>query len=475
MAREFRKQLFIVLVFVGVIFSGCDTPPVSGWNGAYLIENNATQNAWDAKVYSDNNGHAFAIWLQSDGTNTSVYVNRADDVNGLAGAVPIENDNNTATEPSMAFDSAGNGIAVWMYKATGGTAPFLWSVKANFYDASTGTWGTAFDLESDNTYSVLYPQAVFAPNGDAMVIWEHSDIPYVSGFVSGEIGRIEAVYYDVSQPQGSRWSAPMPVSNNDTRAASWPKIGFDGNGDAIAIWCHDETDPGLYQDVGNVWNLWSNRFTAGTPGSWGTPELIETNTGPNINHNKIAVSSNGDAIAVWRQNDTTTFTDDVWYNHYVSGSGWGTADVLDTSSLSTSSPSVAIDDTGNAMVVWEQLGSGGGKHIWGRYFNVSSGWQGASIAETATTNTFSGSPQVALAGNGIAFVVWMMSDGVYNAYANRFEYGQGWGSSQPLETSNTAASFPRVIADSNGNAVTVWYQKDTSNIAHIWGNLYLAQ
>ena len=88
------------------------------------------------------------------------------------------------------------------------------------------------------------------------------------------------------------------------------------------------------------------------PKAWGTATLIETENAGRAIFPQIAVDATGQALAVWTQSDGTQF--DIWANRYTVGTGWGTAQLLETNAGHASEPQIAVDATGQALAVWEQ-------------------------------------------------------------------------------------------------------------------------
>src|SRR4030067_957017 len=60
--------------------------------------------------------------------------------------------------------------------------------------------------------------------------------------------------------------------------------------------------------------------------SWGTAALSETDNAGDAGYPQIAVDAGGNAIAVWYQHDGTRWN--IWANRYTAGSGWGGAGLL---------------------------------------------------------------------------------------------------------------------------------------------------
>ena len=89
------------------------------------------------------------------------------------------------------------------------------------------------------------------------------------------------------------------------------------------------------------------------PKAWGTATLIETENAGRAIFPQIAVDATGHALAVWTQSDGTQFN--IWANRYTVGTGWGTAQLLETDNTGDAlAPQIAVDATGQALAVWEQ-------------------------------------------------------------------------------------------------------------------------
>ena len=213
------------------------------------------------------------------------------------------------------------------------------------------------------------------------------------------------------------------------------------------------------------WNIWSNHYVADT--GWGIAELVETDNSSAMNP-KVGVDGSGNAIAVWIQYDDPGVN--IWSNLYVAGTGWGTAELIETdNSSSASEQQIGVDDSGNAVAVWIQYDDPG-INIWSNRYVAGTGWGTAQLIETDNSGD-AGGPQVGVDGSGNAIAVWGQSDGTRsNIWANRYVAGTGWGTAELIETDNRGSAwYPQVGVDGSGNAVAVWYQNDGIR-SNIWAN-----
>lgn len=181
---------------------------------------------------------------------------------------------------------------------------------------------------------------------------------------------------------------------------------------------------------------------------------------------KLAVDGTGNVMAVWTQSDGTN--QNIYANRYVPGSGWGSATLIETSSMPADSPQIVADANGNFIAVWRQAWKTVNGALYGVYANrysAGTGWGTSSVVwvDTARTDISANGPeQLAIDGSGNAIVVWSVYDWSWNhtsVRASRYVAGSGWGASVNLSSEAVQAAFsPKVAMDANGNALAVWRQ-----------------
>jgi len=106
-------------------YSWSFTTADGAWGSAVLIETDNAGHAFEAEIAFDDNGNALAVWQQSDGTRSNIWVNRFDG-SSWGSATLIESDNaGSAGSPQIAFDHSANALAVW--EQDDGTRFNIWS------------------------------------------------------------------------------------------------------------------------------------------------------------------------------------------------------------------------------------------------------------------------------------------------------------------------------------------------------------
>lgn len=330
---------------------------------------------------------------------------------------------------------------------------------------------------------ISYSDVAVGANGDAVAVWEEFDFNssalnvYATRLTSGVWGVPELLETDdaghARNPQvavapngdavvlwsqhpgniyanrlvSGAWSGAELVETISSGAAVHPQVAIYPNGDAVAVW---------QQFEGSNRNIYANRLTAGV---WGVPDLLETTdyvpggypSAGRAEAPQIAVGANGDAVAVWEQRDNSATGRHIYANRLSSGV-WGGADLVDLGTGIAWDPQVAVAPNGDAVVVWDQDPNISARRL------TSGVWE----EEQDLLNTPSGGaghPQVAIDPSGNAVVTWEQFDlGLQNIYANQFTSGV-WGGQALLETADGGdASGAFVAVDPNGDAIAVWGQ-----------------
>jgi len=440
------------------------------WAGANTDQIEADDNDASApQIALDSSGNAIAVWVQYNNVTAyfDIYANRYDAGTGLWGtAEPLElNNDANAFNPQVAMDANGNAFAIWRQFSNVG---YVYNIYVNRYVASTGLWGGAELIESDNTGHAGFPQITFDATGNAIAVWEQ--------FVGG----IKNIYTNRYLVGTDTWESTATPILLDTEAgeAQVPQVAIDTTGNAMVVW--------QQVDSSGFVSIYANRYDVGT-NLWAGATLIEnlnsSNTGA-LSAPQVGFDGSGNAIAVWSQWSTASNRYDIYANRYVASTdSWPstTATLLETTDEGGAfRPQIAIDASGNAIAVWRQYVSAGLRfNIYANRYNVGTdsvpgSWSGAALLETNDDGP-ADYPQIAFDTNGNAIAVWQQEQpfGLNNIYASRYVASTNtWDGATLLETDATnAATAPQVAIDANGTAVAIWVQTDGAR-TNIWSNRF---
>jgi hypothetical protein len=410
------------------------TPSSPTWGTAHAIETDSLVVASQApQIAIDGAGKAIAVWARMDlYLHYTIWANRFDSTAwGTAEVIETNEWGPVSANPQIAMNGAGKAIAVWQRTALNNHS----NIIANYFDGTA--WGLAEIIDDDSGRSNS-PQIAMNSAGIAIAVWNQSNHIWTNRF------------------NGSVWGTAEAIDSNSGWAEN-PQIAVDSFGKAIAVW---EQPDGAYESI------WANRFD-GT--DWGTAEMIETNNAGHAGLPRIAMNGAGNAIVAWYQFDGARYN--IWANRF-NGKTWGIAEPIGIGHPdygSASYPQVSINNTDNAIVVWEEY-DGARYNIWANRF-YGTAWGIANLIETDNSGN-ARNPQVAIDNSSKAMAVWEQYDGVrYNIWANRFN-GANWGIADLIEINNAGdAADPQVAIDGAGNAIAVWGQFDGIRYS-IWANRY---
>jgi surface antigen len=456
---------------------------VSGLAGTLVLQNNGADdltitsaNAFTfSRAFAD--GSTYAVTIKSaPSTQTCLLTNSTGTINGANAAnvaVACTNkswshpasladnvspDGPGVAAPQISVNSGGNSIVAWV-QSDGVNNQIFKSVFLN------GQWThptTTADHASPTGFVADSPAVAMDSNGDALIVWRQFDDSFACA------GNCPSAYK--SEFRNNAWSAPSPagVLAGTNQGAFPPRAAMDDNGNALIVWRHA---------FGSVDGIFMSEYRNGI---WTQP----TSTGQHISpvgqlpqNPQVAMDNNGNAIIVWQQSDGG-FTQ-IYKSEYRNGAWTHPANLavnISPDGQDASAPQVAMDNNGNAIIVWLQS-DGSFSQV---YKSEYRGGVWAHPTNLATDHISfdgraAGGPQVAMDNNGNALIVWQQPDDIGTRAVFKSEYRSGaWhhpaglaDNVSPATQDSQRAGGPRVAMDDNGNAMIVWEQNDDT------GNIFL--
>lgn len=150
---------------------------------------------------------------------------------------------------------------------------------------------------------------------------------------------------------GSGWETPTFIRFKSSLDVGSPQVAIDVAGNAVVVWVETASASGSYGAV-TVSAIAASSYVPGT--GWTEPVFIDAPLPwSQAAVPQVAMNRKGNAVAVWGQSAFGRYPRQIYANRYVAGTGWGTADVVETSAEG-SYPRVATDGNGNFLIVWPQ-------------------------------------------------------------------------------------------------------------------------
>ena len=192
-------------------------------------------------------------------------------------------------------------------------------------------------------------------------------------------------------------------------------------------------------------------------GPWVLPAADLTATGQNASKTQIAIAPDGAATAVWTRNNGANFI--VQAATRPPGGSFGAAVDLSAPGPGAFNPQIAIAPDGAAVAVWSRL-SDDADVIAQAATRPPGGSFGAAV-DLSAPGQGADQPQVAIAADGTATVVWYRFNGAnFIVQAVTRPPGGSFGAAVDLSASGQNAFDPQIAVAPNGAATAVWYRFD---------------
>ena len=336
------------------------------------------QNAFFPVVATDKNGNTIALWSRANGTN---YVIQADSKAShqdwsapvsISGSGPAHGD---AIKPQIGLDPQGLHIAIW-HKDNG-----INNVIQCAQKTASGIWAKPINLTTANPAGIgdIEPQIAIDNNSNAYAVW-----------INDSTSTIRAA----ARFSNRKWSAPFDLSAPGNPISS-PGVAIDANKNVTVVWTRSDGVNYIVQAVSKNAN-----------GQWCLPANISI-PGENAIQPQLAVDSLGNKVVVWHRFDGANTI--VQASIEVVGGNWSYPVDLSLAGQDASDPQVAIDASGNIIVIWKR--SDGSNFIIESSQSVMGGTSWSTPVELSSPGQDAMTPQLALSSSGNAVVVWQRSDG----------------------------------------------------------------
>jgi len=317
---------------------------------------------------------------------------------------------------SAAVNQAGAMAAGGTFKAADGTT------HVQVCTSPDGKTWQATDLGpgGDQPHGGQHPVMALSPDGHAVALW---------GSTVGCPASCAYILQAAVRPPGGGWGAPVTLSTELNWGAGGLALGMDGSGNAIAAWV------GFYAGASHYAVLPAGKS------HWGQAQTLSTSSGQGAARNlSLAVSPDGSAVIAFAGGG-----DGIWAaSASVLGGFSAPVHVAAGDYGKDSAPKVALDDAGQASLVWSQT-----TRTEAATRSPSGAWSAATVLASASSSSVA----TAIDGAGNAIAVfgssysWHLAGGSWGPAA-----ALPSGSAGGLVVADPAGTF--VYADSGGNAFT---------------------
>ena len=360
-----------------------------------------------------------------------------------------------ADGPAMAMDANDNYVVVWLNDRDSGYS----TIYAQRFTAAAQPIGAEFAVSPINRADESAPAVAMASNGNFVVVWSRRE---------GDSGFFD-IYGRRFDNNGNSLGEEFRVNSYTTDQQVDPAVAYIGTNSFVITWSSAGQD-------GNGDGIFAQRFAA-TGEPLGREFLVNRMTGGNQFAPTLAGHTDDSFLVVW-QHSISEYNVHLQFLD-VNGSWLGDELAINTGSTNLASGvGVAIDRSGNALVIWQGL-RGGEPGIYGQRYSparqpvgtvfplVTTGPDNLTSYPRLTATRSSGFlltwQQQRLDGSGLGiFARRLLADG--SAYGNSFQVN--------LHTTNDQG-LPAVAARSLNHFTVAWLSVGQGNgFANIWARAY---
>ena len=306
--------------------------------------------------------------------------------------------------------------------------------------------GPEFQVNTYTTGFQVRPAVAAGSSGGFVVVWSRNSFAGSSYDVFGQ--RFNSA--------GSKLGSEFQVNSHTAGSQYLPQVAADGSGKFVVVWQSADQD-------GSSWGVFGQRYnSAGSP--VGSEFQVNTYTTSYQNYPAVAANTSGNFIVVWHSRDQAGSGLAVFGQRYsAAGDPIGSEFQVNADTVGSQFfPSVALDGSGNIVVIWANYyGDGSDQGVFGQRFDSTGIPVGGKFQVNTYTTSRQGDPAVAADGSGNFVVVWDSfyqdgsGDGVFGQRFN--SAGAPVGGEFQINAYTTGQQrFPTVAADSTGNFVVAW-------------------
>jgi hypothetical protein len=225
------------------------------------------------RVALDSHGNALAVWDGWDGSNIRIE-DALRPAGGSFGAPQLLSPAGyNADTPQVAFDSAGDALAVWRFDGSPA------STIESAYRPADGEFGPAQTASAPSSQPAQAPQVAFDGQSDGVVAWQQSD---------GTELRVDA---SVRSPGDAGTFATQNALDPGGQEAYEPRIAGDGLSGTIVSW---KTFNGITS---------SAQAAVRPAGGSFAPATTVSPAGPQEGTPAVGIDAQGNGIAVWSRSN----------------------------------------------------------------------------------------------------------------------------------------------------------------------------
>jgi hypothetical protein len=418
---------------------------VKTWSQAVRISPTGT-NVWMPRIALNNTGDAIITWSQSDGDGCGQifkaerrsggpweFPKDRDDYISIIDYLGPDYDPEDAGYPQVAIDDNGRAIITWEQDMASNFDDLIYRFLYRMEYKSGDGWGSPRLIGGD---WIGGSQVALGNNGNGIIGWGYHHI------------ETHNVLFTESRAGGS-WTHFNRIMGHEPGAQ---RVAVNDEGNGILVWC-DLAEGARSSQVYYI--EYRNN------GDWTDPSGINPSE-RSAGSPRVAMSNgsngNGDGIITWLQSDGGFSR--IYCIAYRDGGDWTANPPISPSETDAYNHHVAVNDNGNAIIVWEQDDDTASHRISLSEYRNGGSW--STPAPISPDGAEARNPHLLMNNNDDAIITWCQYDDTGNGqrYFTKYRNGYGWSTPASINPSGVHTCSTQVVMNDNGDAIITWLQSD---------------
>lgn len=407
-------------------------------------------------VTADNSGNFVITWMDNRDGNYDIYAQRFNvSGNPLGANFKVNDDAGTLDQryPAIGGDGGGNFVVTWV-----DNRDIISDIYAQRYHSAGIPQGSNFEVnDDDKTATQVTPAIAKDDSGKFVIVWE--DHRYDLGDVYLQR------YSGASIPSGSN----LKVNNDGgTTIQAQPVVAMNGSGNCVVTW----------NDLrNNNYDIYAQIYDpSGNPGGANLKVNDDAGTFSQLSP-ASAMANSGNFVICWQDYRNANY--DVYaqmyqYNGSPLGSNFKAND--DVGTAHQYNPAVAMDNSGNFVITWQDYRNGN-PDVYTQRYDLSGVPLGSNFKVNDDLDTlYQYGPVIAMDNPGNFVISWYdYRNGNSDVYAQRYDFsGTPLGSNFKVndDTETALQVIPAIAMDGSGKFVIAWRDDRNTNKYDVYAQKY---
>uniref|UniRef100_UPI0035B2446B cadherin domain-containing protein n=1 Tax=Zoogloea sp. TaxID=49181 RepID=UPI0035B2446B len=362
---------------------------------------------------------------------------------------------------TVAMDANGNYVIIWMDGS--GASDTGIGIYGQRYNASGVAQGAQFHVNTFTSDNQRSPQVAMDASGNFVVVWESN----------GQDGSSYGIYAQRYNSSGVAQGSEFRVHSTTTYDQMEAAVAMDASGNFVVAW------QSWSQDLANSNGIYAQRYNSSGVAQGGE-FLVNTYITDSQTEPSVAMDGSGNFVIAWQSFGQDGNNEGIYAKRYNS-SGVVQGSEFHVSTYTTSNqdlPVVAMDTSGNFVIVWESAQDGSGNGIYGQRYTSSGVAQGGEFQINTTTSNQQQNPVVTMLAGGGFVVTWqsMSQDGSFDGVYMRQYNSSGTALTGEVRVNTTTTDYqdvPSLASDEKGHLVVVWHGNGPGDTDGVFMQRYL--